>query len=129
MNAKRHLIKLGLGAAIVVGLVSLIAWWPKGTGAAAVGSDTWTCSMHPQIRLPNPGSCPICGMQLIPVSKLPKARGELETRAGLVTESVVRRELFKEIRRQRPSRTCGRARCTRRFGCRIRVVARSAACS
>lgn len=26
----------------------------------------WTCSMHPQIRLPEPGKCPICGMDLIP---------------------------------------------------------------
>ncbi|NIM13466.1 MAG: DUF3347 domain-containing protein [Candidatus Aminicenantes bacterium] len=28
----------------------------------------WTCSMHPQIRQPKPGKCPICGMDLIPVS-------------------------------------------------------------
>lgn len=27
----------------------------------------WTCSMHPQIRQPKPGKCPICGMDLIPV--------------------------------------------------------------
>lgn len=27
----------------------------------------WTCSMHPQIRKPGPGQCPICGMDLIPV--------------------------------------------------------------
>jgi len=27
----------------------------------------WTCSMHPQIRMPNPGKCPICGMDLIPL--------------------------------------------------------------
>ncbi len=27
----------------------------------------WTCSMHPQIKLPNPGKCPICGMDLIPL--------------------------------------------------------------
>jgi membrane fusion protein, copper/silver efflux system len=26
----------------------------------------WTCSMHPQIRMPEPGNCPICGMELIP---------------------------------------------------------------
>ncbi|MAQ13834.1 MAG: efflux transporter periplasmic adaptor subunit [Sandaracinus sp.] len=31
-------------------------------------ADTiWTCSMHPQIRQPAPGQCPICGMDLIPV--------------------------------------------------------------
>jgi len=28
----------------------------------------WTCSMHPQIRLPKPGLCPICNMELIPLS-------------------------------------------------------------
>ncbi|MBK7869586.1 MAG: efflux RND transporter periplasmic adaptor subunit [Saprospiraceae bacterium] len=27
----------------------------------------WTCSMDPQIRQPNPGKCPICGMDLIPL--------------------------------------------------------------
>ena len=26
----------------------------------------WTCPMHPQIRQPGPGSCPICGMALEP---------------------------------------------------------------
>ena len=28
----------------------------------------WTCSMHPQIRQPKPGKCPICFMDLIPAS-------------------------------------------------------------
>ena len=27
----------------------------------------WTCSMHPQIRQPKAGNCPLCGMGLIPV--------------------------------------------------------------
>lgn len=29
--------------------------------------SVWTCSMHPQIRANEPGKCPICGMDLIPV--------------------------------------------------------------
>jgi Cu(I)/Ag(I) efflux system membrane fusion protein len=28
----------------------------------------WTCSMHPQIRQSEPGDCPICGMDLIPLA-------------------------------------------------------------
>lgn len=28
----------------------------------------WTCSMHPQIRQAEAGDCPLCGMDLIPVS-------------------------------------------------------------
>ena len=27
----------------------------------------WTCAMHPQIRMEEPGDCPICGMDLIPL--------------------------------------------------------------
>lgn len=29
----------------------------------------WTCSMHPQIRMEQPGKCPICGMDLIPLTQ------------------------------------------------------------
>ncbi|MFD1550725.1 efflux RND transporter periplasmic adaptor subunit [Putridiphycobacter roseus] len=29
--------------------------------------EIWTCSMHPQIRQPEAGDCPICGMDLIPL--------------------------------------------------------------
>ena len=35
--------------------------------AEAVAPGTiYTCPMHPQIRQPGPGSCPICGMALEP---------------------------------------------------------------
>ncbi len=27
----------------------------------------WTCAMHPQIKMDQPGDCPICGMELIPL--------------------------------------------------------------
>ncbi|RMF88696.1 MAG: HlyD family efflux transporter periplasmic adaptor subunit, partial [Planctomycetota bacterium] len=36
-------------------------------GNAEEENVTWTCSMHPQIRSPKPGKCPICAMDLIPV--------------------------------------------------------------
>ena len=36
--------------------------------AYAVGDVAeWTCPMHPEIRQPGPGTCPICGMALEPV--------------------------------------------------------------
>lgn len=43
---------------------------PEGRGdvkPAKQETQLWTCSMHPQIKLPKPGKCPICGMDLIPV--------------------------------------------------------------
>jgi Cu(I)/Ag(I) efflux system membrane fusion protein len=33
-------------------------------------NTTWTCAMHPQIRMPEPGDCPICGMDLIPLAQI-----------------------------------------------------------
>lgn len=41
---------------------------PEAPHADGESATTWTCSMHPQIRLPEPGACPICGMDLIPLS-------------------------------------------------------------
>ena len=36
---------------------------------SAEAEQLWTCSMHPQILRKAPGRCPICGMDLMPVSK------------------------------------------------------------
>lgn len=33
------------------------------------GEEIWTCAMHPQIRQNEPGQCPICGMDLIPLAE------------------------------------------------------------
>lgn len=38
-----------------------------GIAAAASAPQLWTCGMHPQIIKTEPGNCPICGMQLVPV--------------------------------------------------------------
>ncbi len=78
---------------LLVAAVTALVLWPRSQGEQAA-SGGWTCSMHPQVRLPQPGQCPICGMDLVPVSQL-KSR---EARAGIETELVLRRELFKEIR-------------------------------
>lgn len=56
--------------------------------AQAEESTTWTCSMHPQIRQDEPGQCPICGMDLIPVSE-DKAAGQDPT-AVRMSETAAR---------------------------------------
>jgi len=65
----------------------LLAWFggePRGSsgGSAAIASangradiDHYTCSMHPSVKQPGPGKCPICGMDLVPVSKEQQADG------------------------------------------------------
>ena len=35
------------------------------TETTASGETVWTCSMHPQIQESDPGTCPICGMDLV----------------------------------------------------------------
>lgn len=41
-------------------------------------STVWTCSMHPQIRQPKPGKCPICFMDLIPVTQTDIGETQIE---------------------------------------------------
>jgi len=61
---------------------------PVVTTAQEEKTTIWTCSMHPQIRLPQPGKCPICFMDLIPV---PEGTAEEEGERRLVmTESAMK---------------------------------------
>lgn len=54
--------------------------------------------MHPQVKLPKPGDCPICGMKLIPLSQLTDEQARVAHQARIVTQPVTFRELAKEIR-------------------------------
>jgi membrane fusion protein, copper/silver efflux system len=42
----------------------------------------YTCPMHPSVRQSGPGSCPICGMDLVPVSKEAATSGDVVLDAG-----------------------------------------------
>jgi Cu(I)/Ag(I) efflux system membrane fusion protein len=47
----------------------------------------WTCSMHPQIRRNEPGACPICGMDLIPLET--SGSGDIDPNAISMSESAM----------------------------------------
>ena len=49
----------------------------------------YTCSMHPQIREDEPGSCPICGMDLIPVETESQDQDEVDPNTLKMSESAV----------------------------------------
>lgn len=59
-----------------------------GHAAEGMGEEVeWTCSMHPQIRQPDPGLCPICAMDLIPV---PKGGDDLGPRTLKMSEEAAK---------------------------------------
>lgn len=60
------LVGLGLGWLLFRGGSSSTS---SGKVAASAQATTYTCSMHPQIRMDKPGKCPICGMDLIPLGQ------------------------------------------------------------
>lgn len=50
----------------------------------------WTCSMHPQIRQDQPGKCPICGMDLVPVSSVESEDEPMDPAEIQLTESAAK---------------------------------------
>jgi membrane fusion protein, copper/silver efflux system len=72
-----------------------------------VAVTIWTCSMDPQIRMPRPGKCPICGMELIPLvqssgasvdpSSIQLSREAAEL-ANVLTSVVTRQTPMQEVR-------------------------------
>jgi len=69
------LLGAAVGAALFWGLspyraaptVATAGGHEHASGAAAKPATIWTCSMHPEVRLPKPGLCPKCHMKLIPL--------------------------------------------------------------
>ena len=63
--ARNVVIVLALAAAFVLGAVIFRGAGPA-PDAPESASQVYTCSMHPQVRQPGPGTCPLCGMDLVP---------------------------------------------------------------
>ena len=75
--------------------------------AEAVKQTIWTCAMHPQIRMHEPGKCPICAMDLIPINQNSTAEmdatsihltKEAAQLANVLTSVVSRQNPVKEVR-------------------------------
>jgi len=89
-----------IGKVIIVGIVMLAVGWglgaffsggkskggPAASGGGAAEAEVWTCSMHPQVQMPKPGKCPICGMNLIPLNK--GSKGDDRPRELVMSEAA-----------------------------------------
>ena len=59
---------------------------PAANAEQAKAKTLWTCSMHPQIKLPEKGLCPICNMDLIPLQPADESGGgQIKMTANAVT--------------------------------------------
>jgi Cu(I)/Ag(I) efflux system membrane fusion protein len=52
-------------------------------------TQLWTCSMHPQIKLEEPGNCPICGMELIPLEGTNSTSENIGSNEIILTEEAI----------------------------------------
>jgi len=104
--AATALVLLALG--IVIGIFLRPEGEPPRKETVAK-KQMWTCSMHPQVRQPKPGKCPICFMDLVPVkgnstsgnaNSLPELTLSPRARkmAGIQTETVRRKAVDVEVR-------------------------------
>ncbi|GMV26728.1 MAG: hypothetical protein AMXMBFR58_27590 [Phycisphaerae bacterium] len=84
---------------------------PGASGGAAdapsSAKQVYTCSMHPQVRLDQPGNCPICEMPLIPAASATTSAGEAPmlqlsehavSMASVETVAIERRPLSRDLR-------------------------------
>lgn len=65
--SKTAVIAAAIVAAFIAGFAIRGGEAPIDTATDHAHVSIWTCSMHPQIQLPEAGACPICGMDLIPL--------------------------------------------------------------
>ncbi|RUT79607.1 efflux RND transporter periplasmic adaptor subunit [Ancylomarina longa] len=62
----------------------------EGHNHESADPTTWTCSMHPQIKMDKPGKCPICSMDLIPLVKAGASQEEAIPNAIVMTASAAK---------------------------------------
>ena len=77
-----------------------------GLGGEGSGSDVayYTCSMHPSVHAHEPGKCPVCSMDLQPVTKADEASGVVQIdearrqAIGVRTEKAVKAPMTVDIK-------------------------------
>ncbi len=62
----------------------------EGHGHDEEAATMWTCSMHPNIKQDKPGKCPICAMDLVPVSNMLSDQEDVDPDEIQMTESAAK---------------------------------------
>jgi Cu(I)/Ag(I) efflux system membrane fusion protein len=69
MKTSFRLILGMLGVGVLVFFLLSGCSKPSGESATGANVDYYTCTMHPSVHSKDPGKCPICSMDLVPVMK------------------------------------------------------------
>jgi membrane fusion protein, copper/silver efflux system len=101
----------GLMLIVLLGVAQRTGWIRGGSFTSAATStsgsqEIYTCPMHPQIRQPGEGRCPICGMALVPATSSGEDLDELAVRiepaqrrlANITTAEVMEHPVSTTIR-------------------------------
>lgn len=83
---------LVLVAGLLLGLLlrGCISCGSSATGGTEEDGDAvWTCSMDPQVKQPNPGKCPICGMDLIKMKKGETPTSNVDPNAVMLSDEAL----------------------------------------
>ena len=103
ITGAKSILKCGLHKIIILMILAFLAGYsvrsifhkhqietgPVKTGGqdSEQGQTWWTCSMHPEVRLPKPGICPKCPMELITVTS---SAGDVDERQISFSEAAVK---------------------------------------
>ena len=68
---------LKYGALILLLLISMSCGEPNSHDHTGEAAATYTCPMHPHVVQNKPGSCPVCGMDLVRVTQMDRESDEL----------------------------------------------------
>jgi Cu(I)/Ag(I) efflux system membrane fusion protein len=83
MKSIRNIVLAGLAAALTIAACNQKQPAKKLATAQKLSDVKYTCPMHPQIMEDHPGSCPICGMNLV------KKSGQASEGAGISLNTVL----------------------------------------
>ncbi|MGF1582047.1 MAG: efflux RND transporter periplasmic adaptor subunit [Gemmataceae bacterium] len=101
---------VGIGLIFALGVTQRMGWIGSTGGSSSLSaskndSGSYTCPMHPQIRQPNLGRCPICGMELVPATTTSQKKDPFAVSiepaarrvAGIRTTPVIWQTLNKQL--------------------------------
>jgi Cu(I)/Ag(I) efflux system membrane fusion protein len=88
-----------INSVFIIATVLALAACGKKEDQATKTRTQYTCSMHPQIVRDQPGKCPICGMELVPMNSSGSAEGSImlsdsQIRLGNITTTLSHYENF-----------------------------------